>query len=177
MDRISPRKLLQVLTVAAAAILLASLMFTRESGGQTTTAAARHPAPDIRFPTLDGKAWRLSEHRGDVVVVNFWATWCPPCRMETPGLVDLSNQYRNRGLSIVGISMDEGGAGPVREFIESYRVPYPILMPTAETPFTASIESLPTTLLIDRQGRVANVYTGLVSESAFRRDIDRLLAE
>lgn len=66
---------------------------------------------DLVMPQLDGSSWRLSDHRGEVVLINYWASWCAPCRQETPGLIDLARDYRYKGLSIVGVSMDEGKAG------------------------------------------------------------------
>jgi cytochrome c biogenesis protein CcmG/thiol:disulfide interchange protein DsbE len=139
--------------------------------------ANRASMPDFQLPGLDGKIWKLSDHRGRVVLVNFWATWCPPCRMETPGLVDLANRYRGKGLEVVGISLDENGAEAVRPFVARYHVPYPVLLPDLNSSLASAIESLPTTLLVDRTGRVSKRYDGAVPEEVFRRDVERLLAE
>ncbi len=125
---------------------------------------------------LDGGSWRLADHRGRVVLVNFWASWCPPCREETPGFVRLAAEYRDRGLDVAGVTMDDSDA-PVRQFVRSYRVPYPVLLPPANSPLLAAIDSLPTTFLVDRQGRIAKNYVGAVSESVVKADVERLLAE
>jgi cytochrome c biogenesis protein CcmG, thiol:disulfide interchange protein DsbE len=128
------------------------------------------------LPDLDGKVWKLDEHRGQVVLVNFWATWCPPCRAETPGLVRLANEYRSQGLEVVGISLDED-TGAIRPFIDDYQIPYPILLPSDQANLPLLVEVLPTTLLYDRQGRMAKRYVGGVAESIFKADVERLLAE
>ncbi len=145
-------------------------------------AGARRPAGlegihDLQLTTLDGHYFRLADHRGSVVLVNFWATWCPPCRMETPGLVALANDFQSKGLTVVGVSMDEDGADGVRQFVDKYHMPYPVgILPTDDR-LSTQIESLPTTLLIGRDGRVATTYTGLVNETDLRHDIEKLLAE
>jgi cytochrome c biogenesis protein CcmG/thiol:disulfide interchange protein DsbE len=123
-----------------------------------------------------GGQWSLSAQRGNIVLVNFWATWCPPCNMETPGLVALSKRYENRGVKFVGISMDDDPAKVVPAFVKKYDIPYPMLAPTPDFQLAYSIESLPTSMLIDRNGHVARTYVGMVDEQELGRDIDRLLA-
>lgn len=136
----------------------------------------RKASESFALPALDGKVWKLDEHRGQVVLVNFWATWCPPCRAETPGLVRLANDYRSQGLEVVGISLDED-TGAIRPFIDEYQIPYPILLPSDQANLPLLVEALPTTLLYDRQGRIAKRYVGGVAESIFKADVERLLAE
>ena len=132
---------------------------------------------DLALPELNGGSWRLSEHRGQVVLINYWASWCAPCRQETPGLIDLARDYRYKGLSIVGVSMDEGGKRAVQSFMSEFHLPYPVLMPNFASPSAPAVEALPTTVLLDRNGRAAKSYVGAVRESVFRADVDRLLAE
>src|SRR5580704_2991922 len=84
---------------------------------------------DIQLKDLNGGDWRLQDQLGKVVIVNFWATWCPPCRAETPGLIRLARSYETRGLKIVGIAMDEGETAPVVRFASTFGIPYPILLP------------------------------------------------
>ena len=109
--------------------------------------------------------------------MNYWATWCPPCRQETPALVRVANELRPRGLEVVGISLDGGGPGVVRDFVKSYDVPYPMLMAADEPDVAQGVDSIPLTLLLDRRGRLAKSYVGAVRESALRADIEQLLAE
>lgn len=144
---------------------------------QTKVPNQRRPMPAFTFPTLDGKAWALPQHRGHVVLLNFWATWCPPCRAETPDLVKIANDYRARGLDVAGVSMDNSDLGGVRGFAADNRVPYPILLPTPGSPATASIQGIPTTFLIDRQGRVVGTFQGALDEAALRPQLERLLGE
>jgi cytochrome c biogenesis protein CcmG/thiol:disulfide interchange protein DsbE len=145
------------------------------SGARTDT-AHRQRIPDFDFSKWGGGHWRLSDHRGQVVLINFWATWCPPCREETPGLVHLAQQMPSKDVAVVGISMDDHNA-PIAGFMKAYRIPYRILLPQPNSPLLGSVDSLPTSLLIDRNGRVARSYVGAVSESTFARDIQELLKE
>jgi thiol-disulfide isomerase/thioredoxin len=125
---------------------------------------------------LDGGEWNFSEQKGKVVVVNYWATWCPPCRVETPGLVNLANQYKDRGVEVVGVTMNEDLAD-VPPFIDSYQIKYPILTPGNDPNVSSDGMALPTTFLYDKNGRLAKKYTGIVLESTFRSDVEDLLAE
>jgi len=172
------RRLLPYLLFAAAVlwIAFASQTWTDQAAG-VRAVKDRKPVADLAMPQLNGGSWRLSDHRGQVVLMNYWASWCAPCRQETPGLIDLARDYRYKGLTIVGVSMDEGGQRAVQSFLSEFHVPYPVLMPDLAIPAAPAIEALPTTVLIDRNGRAAKSYVGAVRESVFRADVDRLLAE
>jgi cytochrome c biogenesis protein CcmG/thiol:disulfide interchange protein DsbE len=160
----------------AAAALLAFLFRSVPSAGPMIEPRVRHQAAEIALPDLNGYPWSLQALRGRVVVENFWASWCPPCRAETPVLVQFQNRYRERGLDIAGIVVDDK-ADAVRKFIRQFDVPYSVLMPPEGSAVVSAIESLPTTVLIDRQGRVARVYVGQLRERDLTTDIERLLAE
>ena len=165
---------------AVAAFGLMVLLFKPEAASSSSPPPDRRVAmPEFQAAGLDGHtAWKLSDHRGKVVLLNFWASWCPPCRMETPGLVRLAREYAGKGLEVAGVAMDDSDQlGAVRRFVSERQIPYPILLPPPGDPLAAKVESLPTTLLIDPQGRVAKTYYGAESENVFRQDIDRLLAE
>jgi len=155
------------------------LAFAPESiwhGGGVAPASARKATVDFTLQDIDGKRWSLAEQRGRVMLVNYWATWCPPCRQETPGLVRLATEYRGKGVEVVGITLDEDLTA-VREFVAEYHVSYPILLPSNASNLTTMIESIPVTLLHDRQGRVAKRYVGAVAEATLKRDVEQLLAE
>lgn len=137
----------------------------------------RKPMADFAFPTVGGPLWRLSQHRGQVVLLNFWAAWCPPCQEETPALVKLSNELHSQGLEVAGVSMDHDGLNSIRPFIAAYHVSYPILRPPPFSPLTSLVQALPTTFLIDRRGRIANVTVGALDTASCRAEVQRLLRE
>ncbi len=171
-------KALKLSVVVAAALLLGYLLFpgsVSSFGNLNRTADRKTLALDL--PVLQGGQWSLSQQRGKIVLVNFWATWCPPCRMETPGLVSIAKRYAGQGVEVVGIAMDDTPSRVVPPFVSQFGIPYPILLPSASAPLTTSIESLPTSLLIDRNGRVARTYYGMVDERLLAHDIDQLLSE
>ena len=176
--KLNYRKLLQygLFAVAVLWIALATQDWSDEKAG-VRAVKDRHAVADLVMPQMNGSSWRLSDHRGEVVLINYWASWCGPCRQETPGLIDLAREYRYKGLSIVGVSMDEGGKRAVESFMSEFHMPYPVLMPDLASPSAPAVEALPTTVLVDRSGRAAKSYVGAVKESIFRADVDQLLAE
>jgi len=176
--KLNYRKILQyaLFAVAILWIALASQSWSDQKAG-VTAVKDRHAVADLVMPQLNGGSWRLSEHRGEVVLINYWASWCGPCREETPGLIDLARDYRYKGLSIVGVSMDMGGKPAVDSFIGEFHMPYPVLMPDLASLSAPAVEALPTTVLVDRNGRAAKSYVGAVKESIFRADVDQLLRE
>lgn len=163
-----------------AAVALGIFMTLRRgpvrSAGMTPT-AMRRLAPNMEFEQMDGGMWRLREHRGQVVLINLWATWCGPCREETPGLVDLYREDGPKGLTVVGLSLDTGGRERVRDFARRFQVPYPIVFPETMSQLADTVEGVPTTILIDRNGRVAKTFVGAVERATFAADVDALLAE
>ena len=164
--------------LAAVGILAVSLLRDRSRPPASVAPTHGHRQPiDFRLADLAGSRWQLSDRRGKVVLVNFWATWCPPCREETPGLVRLYRDYRPKGVEVVGIAMDDDPRKAVPPFLRQYSVPYTVLVPDSGFQLAGDIDSLPTTLLIDRQGRVAKVYVGAVGEAEVEEELDVLLKE
>ncbi len=164
---------------AAAAFAVVALAWhygTRQAGG-ITPVEQRKAMPELVMTQLDGGTWRMAEHRGQVVLVNYWASWCGPCWEETPGLVRLAKEMGPQGLAVVGVAMDEGGTEKVREFVDRFQVPYPVALPERMSQMAYGMEGLPTTVLVDRQGRVAKTYAGAVREADFRKDVGMLLQE
>jgi len=133
--------------------------------------------PALVLTQLDGGTWRMEDHRGQVVLVNYWATWCGPCREETPGLVRLSRELGPKGLAVVGVSIDEGSRGKVQQFVDEFKVPYPVAFPEAMSPMAEGMAGVPTTILVDRGGRVAKTYVGAAREADFEADVGVLLRE
>jgi peroxiredoxin len=135
-------------------------------------------APDFALQTLSGEPISLADLRGEVVLVNFWATWCPPCRAEMPGFQRVYDAKRDRGFTIVGLSTDLGGRGPVDAFLAEHGITYPVAMANSRVvqDFGGS-NMLPTSYLIDRQGRIRHTVKGYFAEPALAQAVERLLAE
>jgi peroxiredoxin len=124
-------------------------------------------APDFALADASGKTVRLSDYRGKVVLLNFWATWCEPCKVEVPWFVDLQKTYKD-DLVVLGVSFDEDGWKSVRPFLEERHVNYPVVLASPELPQQyRKIESLPATLMIDRDGRIAGEHMGLASKAQY----------
>ena len=119
----------------------------------------------------------MEDHRGQVVVVNYWASWCEPCWTEVPGLVRLSQELGTQGLAVVGIAMDEGGEEKVRAFVQKFNVTYPIVLSQPMSQMAYGLAGLPTTIVVDRRGRVAEIYSGAVRERDLRATVGALLNE
>ncbi|HRP03289.1 MAG TPA: TlpA disulfide reductase family protein, partial [Opitutaceae bacterium] len=115
---------------------------------------------------LAGREVALSQFKGKVVIVDFWATWCPPCRAEMPFYVNLYKKLADRGLVIVGISLDAQGPGVVRKFVDSMGITYPIVMGDEEVTTAYKVELMPTTFVVDREGRIRHSKIGAVSDEA-----------
>lgn len=162
--------------------IVVALLYTLRSAGSVSAgdlepALRRGAVTNITIADLQGNRWNLADHRGKVIVLNFWATWCPPCRQETPGLVQLANSYREKNLAVLGISMDVGNPKVVRDFVYEFKIPYPVALLDERLSLASTVQALPTTLLIDKHGRLAKTYLGGASESTFRADVDALLRE
>lgn len=135
-------------------------------------------APEFELTTLDGQQISLASLRGKVVLVNFWATWCPPCRIEMPGFQRVYEAKHGKGFTIVGISTDAIGAGAVATFVRERGITYPIAMATVPVvQGFGGARTLPTSFLIDRDGRIRNEVKGIFTSVALEQAVDRLLAE
>jgi peroxiredoxin len=152
-------------------------------GSQTEVQAAANPAsydttlaPDFALPDLKGRTVHLKDFRGKVVVLDFWATWCGPCKMEIPHFAELLKRHGEKGLEIVGVAMDETGADVVKPFVEKNGLPYHVVL---GDDYTASrfggVNALPTTFVIDRGGHIARKYIGYQSLESFEEDLAPLL--
>lgn len=173
------RHLLEWLGIlAVGAVML--LFFAPESWWQFGVAPVEQRKATGRnfvLPKLEGGGnWNFADQRGKIVVVNYWATWCAPCRVETPGLVNVANEYKERSVEIVGVSMDEDTT-LIQPFVEKYTIPYQILIPGDDPNLSADGMALPTTFLYDKNGRLAKIYTGMILELTLKSDIESLLAE
>lgn len=163
--------------VAVGLAIFLSQRHSEARAGGITSVAMRRAAPEMTFEQMDGGKWRLLDHRGQVVLINLWASWCGPCRQETPGLVRLYREAGPKGLEVVGLSLDVGGREKVRAFVQRFEVPYPIVFPEPMSQLADTVEGVPTTILVDKDGRVAKTYVGAVRREVFAADVDELLAE
>ena len=132
-------------------------------------------APDFEVATLGGETFHLSEHRGKVVVLNFWATWCPPCRMEIPGFIDLQDEYGD-DVVFVGLALDQDDDSAVREYADEKGINYPVI-PGAHAVARSygGIASLPTTFVVDPRGEIRFKHEGLLLTGNLRSGLDALL--
>jgi peroxiredoxin len=134
------------------------------------------PAPDFELKTLDGKTVKLSDFRGKAVLVNFWATWCGPCKIEMPWLADLQTKYASRGLVILGVSVDEGSADKIASFSKEMGVNYTVLRTTDEVSDEyGGIDGLPTNFYVGRNGIVVEQVAGLVSKDVMESEVEMAL--
>ncbi len=136
------------------------------------------PAPAFTLLDLNGKKISLSDFKGKVVIIDFWATWCPPCVKEIPHFIDLYKEYKDKGLAIVGISVDHQGINVVKAFNKRYKINYPILMADSQVSRAyGNIRSIPTTFVIDPSGNFQKMYVGYRSKSVFEEDLKKLLPD
>ena len=174
----SRRSLLLVLVIGVAAITWAASRFSRQVSGRVESEAGangarvtlrffRNPAaaPVVAMRDLDGREVSLASLRGKVVLVNFWATWCGPCRAEIPDLVALQEKYRDQ-LQVIGISQDEVPVDLVRRFAADHRMNYPVVMSTPEIEkLFPGVNALPTSFIVDRESRIVQKHVGMLTAS------------
>jgi peroxiredoxin len=133
-------------------------------------------APDFELVSLDGRKVKLSDFRGKAVVLNFWATWCAPCKIEMPWFVDLQNQYGKDGLTILGVAMDDSDSQKIAQFASEMGVNYPVLLGTNKVSEAyGDVEYLPTTFYINRQGKIVGKVAGLIGKAEIEDDARKAL--
>jgi cytochrome c biogenesis protein CcmG/thiol:disulfide interchange protein DsbE len=133
---------------------------------------------DFTLPDLDGNNVSLSDFEGDIVVLNFWTTWCPPCRKEIPYFIKISNDYKDKGVSFIGISLDED-KDIIKKFVSAYGMNYTIVYDTASANVSGmwGIEAFPTTFILDGKGNVAYKNVGMMPEDRLISQIESLLGK
>ena len=170
------RKVLAVVAILALGAYLATRHRSRPAESTRNHTAARHPlAPEFSLTDLSGQKLDLSSYRGKVVLLDFWATWCVPCRTEIPRFVDLQNKYRDRGLQVIGISLDDDPkvAGA---FYQQFQINYPVAVGDASLAERyGGILGLPVNYLIDREGRIYAKHVGEVDISLIDKEVDSQL--
>ena len=154
-------------------ILFAAITIVFSSAG---VLGQERVSPQFALKDLNGRTVQLSTYRGKVVLINFWATWCPPCRAEMPDLIRLQREYASHGLQIIGITYPPENKNRVRRFARSLKVNYPIVLGTREIRARFSSEEiLPLTVVIDRDGKVNDIISGILLPEEFDEQIKPLL--
>jgi thiol-disulfide isomerase/thioredoxin len=136
--------------------------------------AANNPLNDLDLKDLDGKVHKLSDYRGKWIVVNYWATWCPPCRHEIPDLVDFHNKHKERDAVVLGVNHEYATVKELKNFKKKYKMSYPVLQATPRTPsIDREIRGLPTTYLVNPEGQIVAVQSGPISAEMLEGYINR----
>jgi len=143
----------------------------------SSTAGAAVSMPVFSLPSVvDGKTVSSDSFKDKVLLITFFATWCPPCRQEIPTLIELHQKLGPQGFSVLGISVDEGGAGIVAKLVKQEKINYPVLMSDGSTPNKfGGVAGIPTSFLVNRKGHVVKKYPGFVPHKLLQRDIEAIL--
>jgi cytochrome c biogenesis protein CcmG/thiol:disulfide interchange protein DsbE len=146
------------------------------------SASGQVQAPAFTVTDINGKTISLSQYRGKVLFLNFWATWCPPCRAEIPDFVDVYSQYKTKGLEIIGISLDTKEKSAIVDFVQKFKINYPIIFETKSV--TAQLlqdyqpgQFIPTTIVIDKTGRIRQKEVGALDKEKLLKYFNLLIAE
>lgn len=150
-----------------------------ERMGSAYSSSEDTPLPDVTVQTMQGESIALDEQDGKVLLINFWATWCAPCRKEIPDLVDLQNELGSKGLTVIGVSLDREGESAVRPFAEQHGINYPIVLDTDQDQKLESelgpLQALPTTLVVNPEGTITQRIIGIFPTEEMRPKLEALL--
>ena len=155
---------------SATLLLVAALVLS------SVFAAEKKKAPPLIAKTADGKTIDLAKMHGKVVIVNFWATWCGPCRAEIPDFLSVYAEKKAQGLEIIGVSLDEGGWAEVTPYVQRSKITYPIVIGDRSTARTwGGIQAIPTTFIIDKEGNVVDSHVGMMSKAQLLSKLKSIL--
>jgi thiol-disulfide isomerase/thioredoxin len=155
---------------AGVAVLIAFLTVSFAPGQE------KAQAPNFVLKNAAGQPVELAKLRGKAVVVNFWATWCGPCRAEIPGMLDVYQKYRGKGLEIVGISVDRDGWQVINPMVKRLNITYPVVLGNGQViEAYGGIDAIPTTFFVDRKGRILRRQVGAMSKEDFEKEVKSLL--
>ena len=170
------------LALGLSIVVLAAIGFSVARFSSSPVKAAVRPAkdrkaaPDFTLKDATGATVKLSEMKGKVVLLNFWATWCGPCKVEIPWFIEFQQAYKDRNFAVLGVSMDDDGWASVKPYVTEKKINYRIVIgDDMLAKVYGGVESLPTTFVIDRFGRIATSHVGLVSKKQYMDDIEHLL--
>jgi len=151
-------------------VILLTLVFSAGAMAQ------QKKAPNFVLKSSDGTTYELNKYKGKVVVVNFWATWCGPCRKEIPDFIEVYKKYEEKGLEIIGISLDRDGWAKVKPFVKANNISYPIVVDDANVaPSFGKIEFIPTTFIVDKNGNIVDEHVGGMSKTQLEAKLKPLL--
>jgi peroxiredoxin len=162
------------LGIALLAVCLASLAIVP---GASTAANSRKAAPDFTLKDADGAPVKLSDYKGKVVLLNFWATWCHGCKLEIPWFMEFEKKYKGSGLEVIGVAMDDDGWKSVKPYAEEKKMNYTVVIGDEDLGKLYGLASMPMTVLIDREGGIAATYNGMVDREKCESEIRMLLQE
>jgi thiol-disulfide isomerase/thioredoxin len=172
--------ILVFIAAVVAAMLFAGIHVARKNrtGGAGPGQLVGQNAPDFELQSLEGKNVKLSEFRGKAVLLNFWATYCGPCKIEMPWFVELQKEYGPQGFQIVGVAMDDASTEDIAKFAKEMGVNYPILLGKESVGDSyGGVAVLPTTFFVDRGGKITAREFGLQSRSVFVDNIKKALGQ
>ncbi len=174
------RKWIPVSISIVAVLVYLGIMLNSHTSGQPANLGSdgrlsdASRAPEFTLTDLQGRMVSLADFRGKVVILDFWATWCPPCKREIPGFIGLQKAYASRGVQIVGVGLDE--PADIRQFAASHGINYPVLLGNDEvSALYGGISGIPTTFIIDKSGKIVRRFEGFTERSVFEREIESLL--
>ncbi|HKF23902.1 MAG TPA: TlpA disulfide reductase family protein [Candidatus Angelobacter sp.] len=161
-----------------AILLLITFWFSPIAGRADVMAAgSRKPAPAFSLADSGGATVSLSQFKGRVVLLNFWATWCHGCQEEIPWYIEFAGKYKDKGLVVIGVSLDDDGWKSVKPFMQAKKMNYPVVVGNQELMDRYSGYGMPVSVLIDRDGRIADSHSGVVDKNGWEREIQQLLGE
>jgi thiol-disulfide isomerase/thioredoxin len=144
--------------------------------GGNAQSLKRQKAPNFSLSSQNGKVIELAKLKGKIVLLNFWATWCPPCRAEIPDFIDVYSTYKSKGFEIVGIALDEEGWDKVAPFMKEAKINYPIVLGSRDiTQAYGGIDGIPTTFIVDRDGNIVGQQVGILTKSALIKVLKKYL--
>jgi peroxiredoxin len=170
-----------VVAMVVTVMLIAGVYKSRRSSDGITATGPNmqgQQAPDFALQSLDGKTIHLSDFRGKAVLLNFWATWCQPCKIEMPWFADLQKQYGPEGLQVIGVAMDEASPEDIGKFAKDLGVNYPVLVGKEEVGVAyGGVQFLPATFYIGRDGKIVDKVFGLKGRGEIESAIKKALAQ
>lgn len=143
--------------------------------GETKMKSTFIEVSNFTLSSLDGVEMSLLDFKGRVIIMDFWATWCGPCEVEIPSFVELQEEYGEKGLQILGVSLDRGGKEDLINFCDNLNINYPILIGNNALANKFGVQAIPTTYIIDREGNLFKKYIGVRGKEVFKNDIEQLI--